>query len=173
MVKQPGCVPAMIEVIKARDTQGEATRHVAAIVLRKRIPGHLDKFDGPTTAALKAELLGILQTESSRPVRNGVVALVAATCKAEAEADADAAPAAAGWPELFQLFVAAAAGDAHPEARELSFLLLGDIHLKPQFATLADLFGAGLGDGDAKVQNAAVKALGSELFGRRGGDRPC
>ncbi|KAL9183593.1 hypothetical protein ACHAXT_004449 [Thalassiosira profunda] len=165
ILKQPGCVPAMVEVIKAREAQNEATRHVAAIVLRKRITGHLGKFDAPTKAALKAELLAVLQTESSRPVRNGVVALVAAVCKAEAEGDADAAPAAAGWPELFQ-FVAAAAGDAHPEARELAFLLLGEmtetvgIHLKPQFGTLAGLFGAGLGDGDAKVQNAAVKALG-------------
>eukprot|EP00584_Thalassiosira_punctigera_P023117 CAMPEP_0172554952 /NCGR_PEP_ID=MMETSP1067-20121228/57275_1 /TAXON_ID=265564 ORGANISM="Thalassiosira punctigera, Strain Tpunct2005C2" /NCGR_SAMPLE_ID=MMETSP1067 /ASSEMBLY_ACC=CAM_ASM_000444 /LENGTH=1075 /DNA_ID=CAMNT_0013343439 /DNA_START=121 /DNA_END=3348 /DNA_ORIENTATION=- len=165
ILKNPECVPAMIEVIKAGTSQDEGTRHVAAIVLRKRINGHLAKFDEPTKAALKAELLTVLQSESSRPVRNGVVALVAAVCKAEAEGAADEAQAAAGWPELFQ-FIAAAAGDAHPEARELSFLLLGEmtetvgIHLKPQFGTLAGLFGAGLGDGDAKVQNSAVKALG-------------
>lgn len=165
ILKNQQCVPAMIEVIKAQNAQNEATRHVAAIVLRKRISGHFSKFDAPTKVALKAELLAILQTENSRPVRNGVVALVATVCKAEAEAEVDAAPAAAGWPELFQ-FVAAAAGDAHPEARELAFFLLGEmtetvgIHLKPQFATLAGLFAAGLSDGDVKVQNAAVKALG-------------
>lgn len=165
ILKQPQCVPAMVEVIKAQGVQAEATRHVAAIVLRKRIAGHLPKFDGPAKSALKSELLSILQTEGSRPVRNGVVALVATVCKAEAESDADSAQAAAGWPELFQ-FVAAAAGDAHPEARELAFLLLGEmtetvgIHLKPQFGTLAGLFGAGLSDADIKVQNAAVKALG-------------
>ena len=126
------------------------------------------RFPGLTLvlqAALKAELLSILQSESSRPVRNGVVALVAATCKAEAEEAADSAAATAGWPELFQ-FIAAAAADAHPEARELAFLLLGEMtetvgmHLKPQFGTLTGLFSAGLADGDAKVQNAAVKALG-------------
>ena len=165
ILKQPQCVPAMVEVIKAQGTQNEATRHVAAIVLRKRITGHFTKFDAATKAALKAELLTILQTENSRPVRNGVVALVATICKAEAESETDSAQAAAGWPELFQ-FIAAAAGDAHPEARELAFLLLGEmtetvgIHLKPQFATLANLFAAGLADGDTKVQNAAVKALG-------------
>jgi len=32
--------------------------------------------------------------------------------------------------------------------------------LKPQFGTLAGLFAAGLADGDVKVQNSAVKALG-------------
>lgn len=34
------------------------------------------------------------------------------------------------------------------------------VHLKPQFGTLASLFGTALQDGDAKVQNASVKALG-------------
>ena len=165
ILKQPQCVPAMVEVIKAQGDQNEATRHVAVIVLRKRITGHFSKFDAATKTALKAELLTVLQTENSRPVRNGVVALVATICKAEAECETETSQAAAGWPELFQ-FVAAAAGDAHPEARELAFLLLGEmtetvgIHLKPQFATLANLFAAGLADADAKVQNAAVKALG-------------
>ena len=155
----------MIEVIKAQSSQNEATRHVAAIVLRKRITGHLSKFDAPTKTTLKAELLSILQTESSRPVRNGVVALVSTICKAEAEAESDAQAAAAGWPELFQ-FVAVAASDAHPEARELAFLLLGEMtetigyHLKLQFSTLSGLFASGMSDADSKVQNAAVKALG-------------
>jgi len=44
----------------------------------------------------------------------------------EAESEGDEARAAAGWPELFQ-FVAGAAGDAHPKARELAFLLLGEM----------------------------------------------
>lgn len=155
----------MVEVIKAQGTQDESTRHVAAIVLRKRIGGHMDKFDAATKGALKTELLGILQTEASRPVRNGVVALVATVCRSEAEEEADTAQAAAGWPELFQ-FIAAAAGDAHPEARELAFLLLGEMtetvgtHLKPQFGTLSPLFAGGLSDADVKVQGAAVKALG-------------
>mmetsp|Transcript_14089 Transcript_14089/g.28734 ORF Transcript_14089/g.28734 Transcript_14089/m.28734 type:complete len:1075 (+) Transcript_14089:116-3340(+) len=165
ILKNSQCVPAMIEVVKSRETQNDAVRHVTVIVLRKRIIGHLAKFDAATKAALRAELLSILQTESSRPVRNGVVALVATVCKVEADGSADSSQAAAGWPELFQ-FIAAAAGDTHPEARELAFLLLGEmtetigIHLKPQFVTLVSLFSAGLSDGDIKVQNASVKALG-------------
>lgn len=89
---------------------------------------------------------------------------MATVCKIEAEADVDSS-GGAGWPELFR-FVAAAAGDAHPEARELAFLLLGEMtetigeHLKPQFETLANLFGSALKDAEPKVQNAAVKALG-------------
>lgn len=165
ILKNPQCVPAMVEVIKARDSQGESVRHVTVIVLRKRIGGHLGKFDGAARNALKAELLGILTAEASRPVRLGVVALVAAICKAEADADSDGAAAGAGWPELFQ-FIAQAASDANAEAREMAFLLLGEmtetlgIHLKPQFGTLSGLFASGLGDAEPKVQNASVKALG-------------
>jgi len=165
LLKRPECVPVLVEVIKGREALNEAIRHVATIVLRKRITSHLKTFDAPTKTALKTELLSILSTESSRPVRNGAVALVASVCKIEAEADSDSAQGAAGWPELFR-FVAAAAGDAHPEARELAFLLLGEMtetvgeHLKPQFETLANLFGSALKDADPKVQNAAVKALG-------------
>lgn len=145
--------------------QNDAIRHVAVIILRKRISGHLTKFDNATKSALKAELLSILSSETSRPVRNGVVALVATICKLEAEGNQDGAAAGGGWPELF-LFIAAAAADSHPEARELAFLLLGEmtetigIHLKPQFATLAGLFNNALGDAEIKVQNASVKALG-------------
>jgi hypothetical protein len=38
ILKRPGCVPAMIEVINSGVSAGqdESTRHVAAIVLRKR-----------------------------------------------------------------------------------------------------------------------------------------
>ena len=62
--------------------------------------------------------------------------------------------------------MAVAAADAHPEARELAYLLLGEMtetvgeHLKPQFETLANLFGSALKDAEPKVQNASVKALG-------------
>ena len=49
ILKKPQCVPTMVEVIKAQNAENasEGTRHVAAIVLRKRITGHLAKFDAP------------------------------------------------------------------------------------------------------------------------------
>eukprot|EP00970_Alexandrium_tamarense_P015521 scaffold5199_cov199-Alexandrium_tamarense.AAC.16 len=165
LLKDARCVPALVEIVKAQGNQNDAIRHVAVIILRKRISGHLTKFDTATKSALKAELLSILSSETSRPVRNGVVALVATICKLEAEGNQDGAATGGGWPELF-LFIAAAAADSHPEARELAFLLLGEmtetigIHLKPQFATLAGLFNNALGDAEIKVQNASVKALG-------------
>ena len=89
-----------IKVIKARNEQDKVTRHVAAIMLRKRISGHLRRFDGLTKSALKSKLLSILRT-NLRPVRNGIVALVASVCKLEAKGKGDKTQAAAGWPELF------------------------------------------------------------------------
>jgi len=97
------CIPVLIKgikVIKARNEQDKVTRHVAAIMLRKRISGHLRRFDGLTKSALKSKLLSILRTETLRPV-NGIVALVASVCKLEAKGKGDKTQAAAGWPELF------------------------------------------------------------------------
>lgn len=78
-------------------------------------------------------------------------------CKLEEEA---------GWPELWQ-FIAAAASDPHPDARELAFWLLSEmtetigLYLKSQFNHMAQtLFATSLNDVDQKVQKAAVKALG-------------
>eukprot|EP00568_Trieres_chinensis_P003331 CAMPEP_0183297598 /NCGR_PEP_ID=MMETSP0160_2-20130417/4834_1 /TAXON_ID=2839 ORGANISM="Odontella Sinensis, Strain Grunow 1884" /NCGR_SAMPLE_ID=MMETSP0160_2 /ASSEMBLY_ACC=CAM_ASM_000250 /LENGTH=1086 /DNA_ID=CAMNT_0025459447 /DNA_START=174 /DNA_END=3434 /DNA_ORIENTATION=+ len=170
ILKDARCVPALVEVLKARGGQPDAVRHVAAVVLRKRISGHWSKFDTPTKSALKTELLAILAAEPERTVRNGAVGVAAAMCRLECGDEGDAATAggAAGWAELFQ-FVAAAAGDANPEARELAFLLLSEttetvaVHLKAQFPSMAATFAAALADSDPKVQNSAVKALGGLL----------
>ena len=130
-------------------------RHIASIVLRKRLPGHYSKFDTATQAQLKSELLTILSSEPERTVRKGVVDLAAAILKVSPE----------GWPELWS-FVAAASQDSHPDARELAFWLLAEMtdtvgeHLKSHFQELSHLFSRGLGDDSPKVQKAAVKALG-------------
>lgn len=148
--------------------QPDAVRQVAAIVLRKRIPGHWAKFDVPTRAALKSELLAVLSTEPQRAVRNAAVGVAATVCRLDSAAAEDEAAAGAGWPELFG-FVAAASTDQSPEARELAFLLLEEMtetigmHLKPQFAPMAEMFGRALADADGRVQNASLRSLGQLL----------
>lgn len=131
-------------------------RHIASIVLRKRLPGHYTKFDVTTQAQLKSELLTILSSEPERTVRKGVVDLAACILKVSPEA----------WPELWS-FIAAASQDSHPDARELAFWLLAEMtdtvgeHLKSHFQELSQLFSRGLADADShKVQKSAVKALG-------------
>lgn len=187
LLKDARCVPALVEVLKARGTQPDAVRHVAAIVLRKRLPGHYAKFDTPTKTALKTEMLSLLANEPERTVRNGTVGVASVLCKLEcgsgdapagatggeggggaAQSPPTAGGGGAAWPELFQ-FVAAAASDSNPDARELAFLLLAELtetigtHLKPQFPSMATLFANALTDGDVKVQKGSVRALGQLL----------
>ena len=140
--------------------QPNAVRHVAAVILRKRVPGHYAKFDQTTKAHIKAQMLQILAHEPERAVRGGVIGVAAGICKLEEDA---------GWPELWQ-FIAAAAADPHPDARELAFWLLQEmtetigLYLKSQFSNMATtLFATSLRDPEPKVQKASVKALGQLL----------
>ena len=127
--------------------------------MRKRLPGHLGKFDAKSKTELKAEILQVLANETERSVRGGVIGVAAMISKSEDMGGAT------GWPELWQ-FVAAAAGDQHPDARELAFWLLQEmtdtigLHLKAQFANLSVLFRTALQDTESKVQKSAVRALG-------------
>ena len=151
--------------------QPDAVRQVAAIVLRKRLAGHWSKFDTPTRTALKTEILAVLRTEPTRVVRNGAVGVAATMCKLECGEEGASTNNGGGggaWPELFQ-FIAAAASDANADARELAFLLLGEmtetigLHLRPQFPAMSALFATALNDTETRVQNASVKALGQLL----------
>lgn len=135
--------------------QSDAVRHIAAIVLRKRLPGHYAKFDAATQNQLKGEILAILSSEPERTVRKGVVDLAACILKVSPQA----------WPELWS-FIAAASQDAHPDARELAFWLLSEMtdtvgeHFQHSYTELSHLFHKGLADSSPQVQKAAVKALG-------------
>lgn len=107
----------------------------------------------------------VLSQEPERTVRNGVVGVAASLAKLECGAGGTS------WPELFQFIAAAAAADGQQaEARELAFWLLSEMtetigtHLKEQFQPIAGLFAKALvSNEDAKVQKAAVKALGQLL----------
>ena len=143
--------------------QPAPVRHVAGVLLRKRLAGHYAKFEASTKTALKAEILTVLSQEPERSVRNGVVGVAASLAKLECSAGGTS------WPELFQ-FIAAAGADQSPEARELAFWLLQEMtdtigmHLKSQFQPIAGLFANALvANEDPKVQKAAVKAVGQLL----------
>jgi len=156
ILKDPRCVPALHEIIKGRGIHADSVRHVAAILLRKRIGSHYGKFDKAQQDQLKAEQLQVLASETERPVRGGAVGIVAVLAKQESN----------GWEGLWQ-FVAAAAGDSNAQARELAFWLLQEttetigLHLGDQFTNMRDtLFAKGLQDPESVVQKATVKALG-------------
>eukprot|EP00535_Pseudo-nitzschia_heimii_P006126 CAMPEP_0197184934 /NCGR_PEP_ID=MMETSP1423-20130617/10893_1 /TAXON_ID=476441 /ORGANISM="Pseudo-nitzschia heimii, Strain UNC1101" /LENGTH=1071 /DNA_ID=CAMNT_0042635885 /DNA_START=109 /DNA_END=3324 /DNA_ORIENTATION=- len=163
ILKDPRSVPALVEILKAKESQAPAVRHVAGILLRKRLPGHYDGFDVATRTALKAEILAVLAQEPERSVRNGMIGVAASLGKLECTAGGTS------WPELFQ-FIAAAGAEQQPDAREMAFGLLQEMtdtigmHLKTQFQPIAGLFANALvSTEDPKVQKSAVKAVGQLL----------
>jgi hypothetical protein len=163
ILKDRRSVPALVEILKAKESQAPAVRHVAGILLRKRLPGHYDGFDVATRTALKAEILVVLAQEPERSVRNGMIGVAASLGKLECTAGGTS------WPELFQ-FIAAAGAEQQPDAREMAFGLLQEMtdtigmHLKTQFQPIAGLFANALVPSeDPKVQKSAVKAVGQLL----------
>lgn len=163
ILKDPRSVPALVEILKAKDTQAPAVRHVAGILLRKRLAGHYETFDANSRTGLKAEILSILASEPERSVRNGLIGVAASLGKLECTEGGTT------WPELFQ-FIAAAGADQNSDAREMAFGLLQEMtdtigmHLKTQFQPIAGLFAQALVPTvEAKVQKSAVKAVGQLL----------
>ncbi len=148
-------------------SQADAVRHIAAVLLRKRITGHYQNLPPEYKTKLQTDLLQLLASENIRAVRNGAIGVTSTICKLQAPEEEEAPADYVPWPELFQ-FISAASQDASPEARELSFLLLMEMvdtvgtFLSSQFNHLAQLFHGSITNAqeDIKVKNAAVKALG-------------
>lgn len=171
LLKDQRCIPSLMQILH-KDPNNAAVvavatppvRHIAAVVLRKRLTGHYAQLDQAYRGLLKAEILQILAHESERSVRNGMVGVAAAIAKLECTAGGTS------WPELFQ-FLAAAAAHQDPMARELAFSLLSEMtetvytHLKDQFQPIAGLFQTVFANPQESpaVQKAAVQALGQLL----------
>jgi len=81
ILKDQRCVPLLFEVLAARGTQPDAVRHVAAILLRKRISGHYKNLSPTTQQTLQSGLLQIMATEPERTVRNGAIGAASTICK--------------------------------------------------------------------------------------------
>jgi hypothetical protein len=75
MLKDPRSVASLLTVLKT--TKQAAIRHVASVVLRKRIAGHYKNFDATTKMYVKQEILEILSNEPERTVRHGAAGVAA------------------------------------------------------------------------------------------------
>ena len=138
--------------------QPEGVRHVGAIVLRKRLPGHYqNEYNRELQLQWQHHVLNLLAQERCRPVRAGLVGVAAALAQVEQQAS-----------EPFLQFLSAAANETNPEARELCFLLLQEMtdtigmHWKEHMNNLLQLFKAVLHNMNEStpVHKAAVQAVG-------------
>jgi len=169
MLKDPRSVASLLTVLKT--TEQPSIRHVAAVVLRKRVASHFKMFDAGTKMYVKNEILDILRTEPERTVRHGVAAVAAelATIEIGSPQQLYSAGGGGNWPELFQ-FISVAANPSNPnaDARELGFFLLSEMtesiaeNMKDQLPGMAQLYASALTlDTPDKVQQTALRALGS------------
>ena len=162
VLKDPSSMQLLWQIITTsantpNDPNAVAVRHVAAIVLRKRLPGHYSSWDANTKLQWQSQVLSGLATEQVRPVRSGLVGVVAALAQVE---QLPSTP-------ILQ-FLSAAANDATPAARELCFLLLSEmtdtvgLHWKEHLQALVQLYTTSLHNAaeDVTVHKAAVQSLG-------------
>lgn len=159
VLKNPQCMPILWQVV-ANPQNDVAVRHVGAIVLRKRLPGHYgsSSFDAAAKMQWQQQVLHALATETNRPVRTGLVGIVAALANVDATAQQP----------LLEFLAAASRETTSPAPRELCFLLLQEMtdtvgmHWKEHMPSLLELFKATLTNPqeDAMVHKAAVKAVG-------------
>ena len=154
----PAAAAAADPVLQQHAAFDVAVRHVTAIVLRKRLPGHYSQWDATTQGMWRHQTLTGLAAEQVRPVRSGLIGVVA--CLAQV----DGHPA---QPETLQ-FLAAAVNNPNPDARELCFNLLQEMtdtvgtHWKNHVGDLVHLFTTILNHPHEQpaVHKAAVQAVG-------------
>jgi hypothetical protein len=188
ILKQPASMDVLWTIITSNsissnsmnidESQYIAIRHVATIVLRKRLPAHYSNTFGTdrnTAAQWPTKILQTLATETVRPVRTGLLG-VAAVLAAQQD---PAMTSSLDSPYL--QFMMAAAASPDPNAQTLLFQLMEEMtttigtHWKERVQDLYHLYYNVLRDvtptgcttngaaNSTTVQCAAVKALGQLL----------
>ena len=97
-LKHAECVGGFL--LQIQHSQHSQVRHMASILLKKRINTHWNKLDGSTQVAVKANLLNLAAAEPERLVRNSIVQLIACLSKHQLPSNQ--------WPELLTYISAAA-----------------------------------------------------------------
>jgi importin-4 len=162
VLKDPTSMQLLWQIITntsadATNPNAIAVRHVAAIVLRKRLPGHYSTWDDAIKLQWQNQILQGLAIEQVRPVRAGLIGVAAAIALVEQNAT-----------QPFLQFLSAAANDGTPIGREICFLLLNEmtdtigLHWKEHLQALSQLYTSSLHNTseDISVHKAAVQSLG-------------
>lgn len=136
-------------------------RHLAAVLLRKRILTLWKALDDSTKVEIKALFLQQLGNEETKVVRFAIAHIVTRIAKVGWDAEEDGGKSA-GWPELVQA-IRVAADDPRPAMRELSMVLLFSVcEVFADENALANLAAEtvvrGVMDEEEVVCRAAIKA---------------
>lgn len=146
--------------ILAQPSYSEGVRHSAALVLRKKLPAYFSTLPPATQHSWMEQVLQALALEtSSRPVRTGLLGVVAAL----AQTTADSHP-------LVLQFLQAAMNNHSDSSRELCFSLMDEMtetigtHWQEHLLSLRQMYEVVLLQSQnhgPRTQKAAVQSLGS------------
>lgn len=153
-LKKPSCLPALLQQLQG--SQNEQVRHMASILIKKKITALFSKCSKADQANLKNTFMTMLVNEPSKAVRNGIAGVIALLSKSVLSTEGD-------WPELFALLMQLA-GHEQEGYRCLCFDLLAQLvdhvvkYLIPHTPTLVSMFNSGFQDSSAAVSTAAMGA---------------
>lgn len=155
-LKKPSCLPALLQQLQG--SQREQVRHMAAILIKKKITALFSKCSHADQTNLKSTFMTMLVNEPSKAVRTGIasiIALLAKTVFSNGE-----------WPELFALLTQLV-GHAEEVYRCLGYDLLNQLvehvvkYLMPHTTTLVGIFMTGFQGSSPAVTTAAMTAAAS------------
>eukprot|EP00854_Cymbomonas_tetramitiformis_P018775 gene18775-22429_t len=152
--KNPAIVPALLEFLHS--SPEPPVRHLAALILRKRITQHWMKLGREVQDQAKAVLLDNIVKETTGTVRRAVSDVVGVIAK-------HAVPAGE-WPGLLE-FLHQCTQSSQEEHREVALVLFCSLAenipdvLSGHFTTLQGIFLRGLGDSAPSVRRAALNSV--------------
>jgi len=157
-LKDPTCLGGLLQQVQSNPNPG--VRQIAAVVLRKRIPGHWGKLDAGSQATVQQAILAVLQSEAEKVVRKAVVTVACAVAR-----PCFAHPATR-WMMLLE-FVNACCGAPQDDARDMGFLIVEHLadtigtSMEEAVPTVTPLLLRGLADASPPVQAQALRATGA------------
>eukprot|EP00899_Mesostigma_viride_P014208 jgi/Mesvir1/22789/Mv14177-RA.1 len=156
LAKEPAIVPALLD--RVQNSGSDMIRHLAAVLLRKKISGHWIKLTDELRNSAKTILLESIVKERCHPVRRACADVVSVIAKHTLPLGQ--------WHELMP-FLLEASRSPQEGHREVALVLFNSLtetiveHLRPHFATLLGIFLQGLKDHSVPVRVAALKAAGT------------
>lgn len=155
-LQHPANLTQLVHILCNLEQCSSGTRHLAAVLLRKRIFSLWFSLSAAEQLEVRQLLLQQLGREEVRTVRFAVAHIVTRLAKADAE------NGGGGWPELQQA-IRVSAEDPNPSMRELAMVLLYSVsEVFSEENALSDLAAEavvrGVQDSEETVARAALKA---------------
>jgi importin-4 len=143
-----------------------ATRHVATIVLRKRLVGHFASYDTATQELWQHQVLKRALVEKERAIRTGLMGVAASLFKSGSSSGSNGnGDGPQPSPIALSFLETAVHGDTH--SRELAFVLLNEMtetignHWKDHVTALYHVFAQVLQNASSDNNNGAAPATES------------